>query len=122
MPSGDSEPRYQTKVDVGPILVEFLNDLRLTDIVTELVQNDLDQGATFTRIHIERDRLVAEGNGAPVNDEGWRRLAYIQGAGAEVPAKRNSIGVKNHGLRAALVHGSGLRTDPPSPGEDHATR
>jgi len=22
----------------------------------------------------------------------------------------------------ALVHGSGLRTDPPSPGEDHATR
>jgi len=32
------------------------------------------------------------------------------------------IAYKWSGTEAALVYGSGLRTDPPSPGEDHATR
>lgn len=99
MPAGDSEPRYQSKVDVAPILVEFLNNLRLSDIITELVQNDLDQGADLTRIHIDRDRLVAEGNGTPVNDEGWRRLTYIQGAGGEAASRGARVQAVNRQRR-----------------------
>ena len=30
--------------------------------------------------------------------------------------------IRRYCLGEALVHGSGLRTDPPSSGEDHATR
>jgi hypothetical protein len=103
-----AEPRYQTRADVAPLLMEFLNDLRWDDIVTELVQNDLDQGASITRIRFDRDRLVAEGNGAAVDDEGWQRLTYVQGAGGEVPAKRNGIGIKNHGLRTCFLFGDDI--------------
>src|SRR5438874_13611533 len=91
-------PPYETRSDIASQIVEFLNDLRSDDIITELVQNDLDQQATKTTITITQEALVAEGNGQPVDATGWRRLTYMLGAGVEVPAKKNGIGVKNHGL------------------------
>jgi hypothetical protein len=98
-------PPYETRSDVASQVVEFLNDLRSDDIITELVQNDLDQRATRTTITISQDSLVAEGNGRPVDATGWQRLTYMLGAGVEVPAKKDGIGLKNHGLRACFSLG-----------------
>ena len=52
---------------------------------------------------------MCEGNGRPVDAEGWQRLCTIQGAGDEVPAKRSSFGVKNHGLKTAFTIGDEIR-------------
>ncbi|MCY4499710.1 MAG: hypothetical protein OXC14_20810 [Rhodospirillaceae bacterium] len=60
-------------------------------------------------LKLERDRLVCEGNGRPVDAVGWRRLRSIQGAGNEVPAKSRKIGVKNHGLKTAFTIGDEIR-------------
>lgn len=98
-------PAYETRSDVASQVLEFLNELRADDIITELVQNDLDQSATKTTVTITQDALVAEGNGRPVDAAGWQRLTYMLGAGVEVAAKRDGIGVKNHGLRACFSLG-----------------
>jgi hypothetical protein len=69
----------------------------------------LDQDATRTIISFEQDHLVCEGNGRPVETDGWKRLRKIQGAGDSVPAKRGKIGVKNHGLKTAFTIGDEIR-------------
>ena len=97
--------RNCSRFDRVPGFWNFLNGLNQNDLIAELVQNDLDQQATQTVVSFEQDRLVCEGNGAPVDDGGWGRLRVIQGAGDEVPAKQGRIGVKNHGLKTAFTIG-----------------
>ena len=106
---GVAERRFVTEADWIPGFWNYLLDLDRDDLVAELIQNDLDQDATRTVISFEEDRLVSEGNGKPVETEGWLRLRMIQGAGHSVPAKRGKIGVKNHGLKTAFTVGDELQ-------------
>jgi hypothetical protein len=101
--------QFVTEADWIPGFWNYLLDLDRDDLIAELVQNDLDQDATRTIISFERDRLICEGNGRPVEDDGWKRLRVIQGAGDSVPAKRGKIGVKNHGLKTAFTIGDEIR-------------
>ena len=52
---------------------------------------------------------MCEGDGRPVDEDGWKRLRSIQGAGNKVPAKRGKIGVKNHGLKTAFTIGDEIQ-------------
>lgn len=96
------EPEYQTRFDAPGIILEFLRNLRPEDIITELIQNDLDADASSTKIRFDPDRIICEGNGVPIDRQGWKRLTYVLGAGTEVEAKHDGIGIKNHGLRACF--------------------
>jgi hypothetical protein len=95
--------KFVTEADIVPTFWAFLIGLNADDLIAELIQNDLDQGATRTVISFEEHRLVCEGNGMHIDDDGWQRLRMIQGAGRKVPAKRGKIGVKNHGLKTAFM-------------------
>ena len=59
------------------------------------------------------DRLVCQGDGESISDDGWLRLAYVMGAGDQVEEKKLRIGVKNHGLKACFRLGNEiiLRSD-----------
>ena len=104
-PDESADGQFVTEADWIPSFWNYLLDLERKDLVAELVQNDLDQGATRTIISFEKDQLICEGNGEPVEAAGWQRLRKIQGAGDSVPAKRGKIGVKNHGLKTAFTIG-----------------
>ena len=108
MPALPPHPPFQARIDVVPKVLEFISALSPDDIVTELVQNDLDQGARSTRIRFADDALIAEGNGRPVDPAGWKRLSYLLAAGGEVEAKQDGIGVKNHGLRSCFALGDDI--------------
>jgi hypothetical protein len=108
----------QAKVDVPGVVGQFLNDLAPTDLVVELIQNDLDAGASRTWIDFGTDAITSEGNGRAVDDKGWTRLEYVLGAGGEIEPKLDGIGSKNHGLRSVFlladeigVQSGGLRVD-----------
>lgn len=105
----ETEPRFVTEADWIPGFWNYLLDLDRDDLIAELIQNDLDQDATRTVISFEQGHLVCEGNGRPVEPDGWRRLRKIQGAGESIPAKRGKIGVKNHGLKTAFTIGDEIR-------------
>ena len=107
--ASDSEEEFVTEADWIPGFWNYLLDLDRDDLIAELIQNDLDQDATRTVISFERDHLVCEGNGRPVEPDGWKRLRKIQGAGDSVPAKQGKIGVKNHGLKTAFTIGDEIR-------------
>ena len=128
-----SETRFVQLFDSVPQFWQFIRGLRLEDLLVELVQNELDANATRTSITFTPDRLVCQGDGEPVSEDGWRRLSRLAGAGDQVEAKRFSIGVKNHGLKACfrlgddiIVRSDGRQTiqtlymnghdSPPSPG------
>ena len=104
-----SDTRFVTEFDAIPGFWNYLVGLDRTDLIAELIQNDLDQGATCTVISFERTCLVCDGNGKPVEPEGWQRLRKILGAGDEVPTKRRRFGVKNHGLKTAFAIGDEIR-------------
>lgn len=108
-PENRTDSKFVTEVDATPIVWNYLAGLDRDDLIAELIQNDLDQDATRTVISFEEDRLICEGDGRPVEPDGWRRLRKIQGAGEETPAKRGKIGVKNHGLKTAFTIGDELR-------------
>lgn len=99
---------FVTEVDWIPTFWTFLLNLNPKDLIAELVQNDLDQDATCTVISFGQDQIVSEGDGKPIDANGWQRLRKIQGAGHEVPAKRGKIGVKNHGLKTAFTIGDDI--------------
>ncbi|MFC5698372.1 hypothetical protein ACFPU0_22825 [Pseudomonas sp. GCM10022186] len=105
-------------IDVPAVVSQFLSELSLYDLVIELVQNELDAGATRTEIVFGVGALTCSGNGSPIDKAGWERLRYVLGAGSEVAAKQDGIGSKNHGLRSAfligdriLVQSNGQRID-----------
>ncbi len=106
--AGDAT-QYVTEADWIPDFWNFLLGLDRNDLIAELVQNDLDQEATQTVIAFEQDRVVCQGNGQPVDADGWLRLRKIRGAGDRVPTKRGKIGVKNHGLKTAFTIGDEVR-------------
>ena len=101
--------QFITRFDAIPGFWNYLVGLDCNDLIAELIQNDLDQGATRTIISFDRTSLICEGNGEPVDSEGWQRLQTILGAGDEVPAKRSRFGVKNHGLKTAFTIGDEIR-------------
>ena len=124
---------FVQQFDHEPQFWQFLNSLNFDDLIIELIQNDLDAGATHTSISFLHDRLVCKGNGESISEDGWQRLSYVMGAGDKVERKRFRIGVKNHGLKACFGLGDEiiLRSDgkktvqtlykdgpdsPPSPG------
>ena len=109
--NSEVDGRFVTEADWIPSFWNYLLDLNAEDLIAELIQNDLDQDATRTVVSFEEDRLICEGNGRPVDEEGWQRLRKIQGAGYAVTAKRGKIGVKNHGLKAAFTVGDELRVE-----------
>jgi hypothetical protein len=100
---------FVTEFDETPGFWNFLLALDRDDLIAELVQNDLDQEATRTVITFEQNQLVCEGDGKPVEADGWQRLRKLRGAGDTVPAKRGKIGVKNHGLKTAFTIGDEIR-------------
>lgn len=104
-----SQTDFVTEADWVPSFWQFLTSLDKRDLIAELIQNDLDQGATRTVIAFGRDYLTSEGDGASVDAAGWQRLRLIYGAGHQVPAKKSRIGVKNHGLKTAFTIGNRVR-------------
>lgn len=138
-PLDTTETEFVTEADWIPDFWNFLLGLKRGDLIAELVQNDLDQQASRTVITFEPDRLICEGNGKPVDADGWQRLRVIRGAGDNVPAKKGKIGVKNHGLKAAFTIGDEIhifsadktitqtlyakgRNNPPRPGASRNLR
>ena len=104
------------KFDAEPQFWQFLRGLRPDDLIVELIQNDLDANASRTSITFTSDRLICQGDGEPVSEDGWQRLSFVMGAGGEVESKQFRIGVKNHGLKACFwlgdeitVRSAGLR-------------
>ena len=107
---------YVQRFDAEPQFWQFLRGLRSDDLIVELIQNDLDANASRTSIAFTSDRLICQGDGEPVSEDGWQRLSFVMGAGVEVESKRFRIGVKNHGLKACfwlgdeiIVRSDGLR-------------
>jgi hypothetical protein len=108
----------EVNIDVPAVVSQFLGELSLLDLVIELVQNDLDAGATRTEIVFGPQAITCRGDGSPIDSAGWNRLRYVLGAGSVVVAKREGMGSKNHGLRSAfligdriLVQSAGQRID-----------
>jgi hypothetical protein len=102
-----SDP-FVTQFDGVPEFWQFLSGLASEDLITELVQNDLDAQATCTRFSFQADRLICQGDGLAVDANGWKRLSFILGAGDLAPRKQNRIGVKNHGLKACFTIGDDI--------------
>ena len=107
---------YVQRFDAEPQFWQFLRGLRSDDLIVELIQNDLDANASRTSIAFTSDRLICQGDGEPVSEDGWQRLSFVMGAGVEVESKRFRIGIKNHGLKACfwlgdeiIVRSNGLR-------------
>ena len=92
---GAAGRQFVTEADWIPGFWNYLLDLDRDDLIAELVQNDLDQNATRTVVSFGQDSLICQGNGEPVDENGWRRLRKMHGAGHQVPAKRGKIGVIN---------------------------
>lgn len=110
------DPEFIQRFDAEPQFWQFLRGLHSHDLIVELIQNDLDAKASHTSITFTPDRLICQGDGEPVSEDGWRRLSFVMGAGVEVESKRFRIGVKNHGLKACfwlgdeiIVRSDGLR-------------
>ena len=101
--------KYDTKFDAVPQFWQYLAGLNSSDLITELIQNDLDALAKQTVIRFESDRLICQGDGEPIDSDGWKRLSYLMGAGDLVPRKHHCIGIKNHGLKACFTIGDEFR-------------
>ena len=108
-----TDTNYVQQFDSVPQFWQFLGGLRFADLIVELIQNELDANASRTSITFTHDRLVCEGDGEPVSEDGWERLSYVMGAGDQVDSKHFRIGVKNHGLKACFKLGDEiiLRSD-----------
>ena len=79
------------EVDLPAIVGQFLINVRLEDLIVELVQNELDAGSTATSIRFGPDSLVCEGDGEPIDEDGWARLRKTLGAGHQVPVKPGTM-------------------------------
>src|SRR5260370_23684605 len=96
---------FITRFDAEPEFWQFLSGLRHEDIITELIQNELDADSTRTRITFDSESFSCEGNGKSIDADGWKRLSFVRGAGQQAPRKRFRIGVKNHGLKTCFTLG-----------------
>ncbi len=105
---GPKDVTFALETDDAPEFWQFLNGLAGDDLLIELIVNDLDAGATRTEISFHPDRLVCTGNGRAVDEDGWKRLRLLRGAGRKAPAKKGLFGVKNHGLKACFTIGDDI--------------
>jgi hypothetical protein len=96
---------FITRFDAEPEFWQFLSGLTHRDIITELIQNELDADSTKTTITFGPNCLSCVGDGEPIDGDGWKRLSFVRGAGHEAPRKRGRIGVKNHGLKTCFTLG-----------------
>ena len=101
-------PSFIFETDAIPETWQFLNGLRRDDLIAELIQNELDAGATCTVIRFDKKRLICQGNGEPIDEDGWTRLRFFRGAGERAPRKKGKTGVKNHGLKACFTIGDDI--------------
>jgi hypothetical protein len=96
------------KVDIPAVVGQFLANVRLEDLVIELIQNEIDANSPCTVINFERDMLTCEGQGSSIDKKGWDRLDVVAAAGGDVEAKIDGIGAKNHGLRTGFLLGDNI--------------
>ena len=99
---------YVQQFDSVPEFWQYLCGLKLDDLVAELVQNELDAKAIHTTIVFDVDHMTCYGDGDQVDEDGWKRLTFITGAGDLVPRKRNRIGIKNHGIKVCFTIGDNI--------------
>ena len=100
-----AEIEYVQLFDSVPGFWQYIRGLRFNELVAELVQNELDANSTYTQIKFGFDQMICEGNGDHVDEDGWKRLAYVTGAGDQAPPKKKRIGIKNHGLKVCFTIG-----------------
>lgn len=105
----DLQNRYGTS-----LLDDFVLGHSTSDVLTELIQNEFDASGTRVDVALGGDALCVTGNGRVIDANGWKRLSLVGGtdeaAGPDgtveaVPAKANSIGSKNFGLRSLFLFG-----------------
>ena len=72
---------FVQQFDSVPQFWQFIRGLRFDDLLVELIQNELDANASRTSITFTPDRLICQGDGEPVSEDGWLRLTYVMGAG-----------------------------------------
>ena len=99
---------YIQQFDSVPEFWQYLQGLRSDYLVTELIQNELDANASHTSIKFYADRMICQGDGDPVDEDGWKRLTFITGAGDLAPRKSQRIGIKNHGLKVCFTIGDDI--------------
>lgn len=99
---------YIQQFDSVPEFWQYLQGLRSDDLVAELIQNELDANASHTSIKFYADRMICQGGGDPVDEDGWKRLTFITGAGDRAPRKSQRIGIKNHGLKVCFTIGDDI--------------
>ena len=75
------QPEYKGIVDVAGAVRQFLLNTSESDLIVELLQNELDARSSHTVLRVHNDRLVCEGNGRKIEAEGWKRLKFILAAG-----------------------------------------
>ena len=68
----------------------------------------MDANSPHTTILFGVNGLTCQGDGDPVDKDGWERLTYVKGAGDLAPRKRNRIGIKNHGIKACFTMGDSI--------------
>ncbi len=100
--------KYIQQFDAVPQFWQYLQGLRSDDLIAELIQNELDEDTSHTSITFDADQLTCQGNGYPVDKDGWTRLSFIMGAGNLAPRKHQRIGVKNHGLKVCFTVGDDI--------------
>lgn len=61
---------YVQRFNQVPHFWRFLRGLRTDDPIAELIRNGLDVKASHTMISIELDRLICQGDGQPVQENG----------------------------------------------------
>jgi len=104
-----NHPAFVTRVDAAPAVFQYIGGLKVEELIIELIQNELDAHSTETSIQFQPTKLVCQGNGQNITDNGWKRLSYLMGAGDEVASKRSQIGVKNHGLKTCFRLGDEIK-------------
>jgi len=92
------------KFEIGEdILQEMISGFKLENIFEELIQNDYDAESPTIEIRFMVDRLVIDGYGNPIDEDGWKRLRKILGTGKDAPPKESNLGIKNMGLRSLFL-------------------
>ena len=65
-----NEPTFLIRVDVAALLTEFLQNVRTDEVITELLQNEIDEGASTPKISFQPDPHVVAASGRPVGRAG----------------------------------------------------
>jgi hypothetical protein len=86
----------------------FIKTHDYIDCIIEALQNDFDARSSETLFNFGEDFFTIQGNGEPVDDNGWNRLSYSLGYNSASERKIGSIGNKNQGVRSYLIFGDNI--------------